>query len=419
MHISKKNITFAAAKDRMYLVLKIEIGCKGTTKNPNMQIKLRFSLLFAGFCERTFGGMPQGKRSPKYNKKMKNTNYSVKKHQTYWVLFFALLLSGAMNAKVTNYVGAYANAGEWTLLPSGSSYGPSLGVTGGLGFQYELQAGRTYSPARFLFDVGVGGGAGLTSYIQSSSRTEVLKNQYGLSGELFDYVYNVNDRRDKYNDVSVQVPLMVGFQYKRFYMLAGMKIYAHVWTKTKSTATIETYGVDKQFIGDPNNGIFRNMPEYQFFENIHKTGGVKTTLNLDMDLSIEVGGRIGVINYAVGYDVPKRTIEYRLAAFVDYGLMDLHTKGTKEALITPQYYDTNPSSPNYVYKSTSMVDNLVMNDVMSTSGFASKVNNLVIGLKFTVLFQMPEEGKCVICRDSYGTSISGKYRSRGGMKYEE
>ena len=39
LRISKKNITFAAAKDRMYLFFEHEIGCKGTTKNPNMQIK--------------------------------------------------------------------------------------------------------------------------------------------------------------------------------------------------------------------------------------------------------------------------------------------------------------------------------------------------------------------------------------------
>ena len=67
---------------------------------------------------------------------MKNTNKTVKKHQTYWVLLLAMLFSGAVNAKVNNYVGAYANVGEWTLLPSQSNYGPSFGVAGGAGFLY-------------------------------------------------------------------------------------------------------------------------------------------------------------------------------------------------------------------------------------------------------------------------------------------
>jgi hypothetical protein len=205
-------------------------------------------------------------------------------------------------------------------------------------------------------------------------------------------------------------------------------VYAHVWTQTKSTASIETYGHynyggatgDKPtFNGSTGQSDLRNMPDYQFFPGIPKNGGVKTTFNLDMDLSFEIGGRIGIINYAVGYDVPKRTVEYRLAAFVDYGLLDLHTKGTQEALITPSVYDTDPGSPNFVYNTTTMVDGLTMNDVMSTRDFASKVNNLVIGLKFTVLFQMPESGKCVICADGYNSSVRSRGNSRRGMQYEE
>ena len=358
---------------------------------------------------------------------MKNTNYSVKKHQSYWFLLFALMLCGSMNAKVTNYIGASAQIGEWSLIPSGSTYSPSLGVAGGVGFLYELQAGPAYGQTRFLWDVGVGATGGLTSYRQSSNQTVTLERQYDLDGQMFDYVYNVNGRRDKYNDVAVYVPLMVGMQHKRFYFLAGLKVYAHIWTKTQSTASIETYGNyiygngpgGATYIGMTGQSDLRDNPAQQFFNNVPKSGGINTSLNLDMDLSLEVGARIGSIYYGTGYDVPKRKIEYRLAAFVDYGLLDLHTKGMQSALITPKSYDIDPTSVNYVYNGRSMVDNLVLNDVMSTEGFASKVNNLVVGLKFTVLFQLPEEGKCVICSDTYTSSARSYGGSRRGMKYEE
>ena len=393
---------------------------------------LAYVKYFCYFCSRKTGlepeqVMPCGdflfrNRVQRYNKKMKNTNYSVKKHQSYWVLFFALLLCGSMNAKVTNYIGATAQVGEWSLMPSGSTYSPSLGVAGGLGFQYELQAGRTYSPTRFLFDLGVGATGGLTSYIQSSNQTvPPLEYQLDSDGDRFDYIYNVNGRRDKYNDVAVYVPLMVGMQHKRFYFLAGVKVYAHIWTKTKSTASIETYGHycygngegGSTYIGSTGQSDLRDIPSQQFFTGIPKTGGVKTSLNLDMDLSLEVGGRLGKIIYDVGYDVPKRKIEYRLAAFVDYGLLDLHTKGTtQQPLTTPSVYDPTPNA-------TTMVDGLILNDVMSTAGFANKVNNLVVGVKFTVLFQMPEEGKCVICADGYTSSVRSFGGSRRGMQYEE
>lgn len=336
----------------------------------------------------------------------------MKKRQTYLVLFFALLLSGTIEAKVNNYLGAYANLGEWTMLPSQGKFGPSFGVAGGVGALYELQVGPMQKTTRFLFDLGLGATGGMTSYILSGTQEAVLENQWDLDGDPFSYVYGLQKRRDRYNDIAINVPLMIGVQHKKFYMLAGVKLYAHVWTKTQSLATLDTYG---RYTDIPD---LRNMPEYQFFTGRSVSSGIKTNLNLDVDLSFEIGGRIGEVVDAVGFDVPKRKTEYRLAAFVDYGLLDLHKAGNLQPLVTADKYDTDPASPNYVYHTTTMVDNLVMNDIMSTTDFAKAVNNLMVGLKFTVLFQLPEQGTCVICRDAYRAS-SPRYSGRRGMKYEE
>lgn len=336
----------------------------------------------------------------------------MKKHQTYLVFVLALLLSGTMNAKVNNYLGAYANVGEWTMLPSQGKSGPSFGAAGGVGALYELQVGPMQKTTRFLFDLGLGMTGGMTSYILSGTQEAILKNQWDLDGDAFDYVYGLQKRRDRYNDIAINVPLMIGVQHKKFYMLVGAKVYAHVWTKTHSLAVLDTYG---RYADIPD---LHNMPEYQFFTGRPVASGIKTNLNLDVDLSFEIGGRLGEVADAVGFDVPKRKIEYRLAAFVDYGLLDLHKAGNMQPLDTPDKYDTDPTSSNYVYRGTSMVDNLVMNDVMSTTDFAKAVNNLMVGLKFTVLFQLPEQGACVICRDAYRAS-SPRYSGRRGMKYEE
>ena len=357
---------------------------------------------------------------------MENTNKTVKKHQSYWVLLLAMLFSGSVNAKVNNYVGAYANVGEWTLLPSQSNYGPSFGVAGGAGFLYELQAGGTYSPTRFLFDVGVGAQGGMTSYIQSSNMTVPLLNQKDLDDEPFTYIYELQDRHDQYNNLAVQVPLMIGVQHRKFYMLVGAKFVANVLTRAHSTAIVNTFGR----YTDPNNQLiyddFRNMPEYQFFEGYKLKGSAKASLGMDVDLSVEIGGRLGPVYDAVGYDVPKRKIEYRLAAFVDYGLLDIHTNRSLDGLVMPSGYNVGETAP--VYNTTSMIDNLKVNDIMSTETtnldgtkqpFAKSVNSLMVGIKFTVLFQLPEPGQCVICRDAYGTSIRSRRSSSRGMKYEE
>ena len=349
----------------------------------------------------------------------------MKKHQSYWVLLLVVLFSTTMQTKVYNYFGGYFQAGEWTLLPKESTYGPSFGGVGGLGFVYEMQAGGAYSPTRFLLHVGVGAQGGATYFMQGSSTTAVLENQLDLDGDMtFNYVYEVNDRHDQYTNVALQVPLMIGVQSGKFYMLAGAKVDANMWTLSRSSALLTTYGEYNQF------DAFRSMPEYQFFDDLPINSSVRTTLKLGINLSVEMGGRLGLVTNAIGYDVPKRKIEYRLAGFVDYGLMDIHYQREQLALGTynPANHDQilpiegnlsyNSGSTVPVYGTTSMVDNLVMNDIMSTTGFAASVNNLVVGLKFTVLFQLPEAGQCVICRDAYRSSAKSNHGGRG-VQHEE
>ena len=335
---------------------------------------------------------------------------SVKKHQTYWVLFLALLLSSAMQAKVNNYVGAYANVGEWSLLPSDSKYSASFGVAGGLGCLYELQAGPAYKTTRFLLDLGVGVHSGMTMFSPNNNMTVELLNQRDLQGDEFDYIYELTNRHDQYNNLALQVPLMIGVQHKKFYMLAGVKVTSSLQTKAHTTANLNTYGRYADF------DDFRNMPEYQFFSDwaVEKTADAK--LNLNLDASVEIGGRLGLVTDASGFDVPKRKVECRLAAFLDYGVLDIHKAKTLPAINTPMVYDINPASPNYVYNTKTMVNNVEVNDIMSTNDFAKSVHNFMVGLKFTVLFQLPEPGQCVICRDAYRNSAVPR---SGGLKYEE
>ena len=371
-------------------------------------------------------------RVQKYYIFLENTNYSVKKHLTYLFLLPIVLLSTPLygETEFNHYAGVYGQLSEWSLMTDNKDYKLSAGFGGAVGGMYEIQLGEQYSPTRFLLNIGVGAQGGMTSFQQSSAMTHTLYNQWTVSevhtpSKQFDYVYEIQNRHDWYRDISVGAPLMLGVQHKRFYMLAGVKVYYHLLTSTVSTATVSTYG---QLPGlDP----FRNMPEYQFFEGEKIKGDpVKTAFNLDVDVSMEIGGRIGYVPSAVGYDVPDRTIEYRLAVFVDYGLFDIRKNkniypGTGAAfdpansLKTPDTYDSDVSSEGYVYKNANktMLEGIVMNDIMSVDNFASRVNNLMVGLKFTVLFRLPKSGQCVTCRDNYlGTTRS---KSRAGVQHEE
>ncbi len=350
----------------------------------------------------------------------------VKNHQSYWVLLLAVLISGTMNAKVNSYMGVYAAAGEWSLIPTQSEYSVSLGAAGGLGFLYEMQVGPTYGKTRFLFDVGLGADYGLTAFNVTKDQTQIISDANGnpvlqedLQYDEFYYVYQLNGRKDQYTNLAVRVPIMVGLQHKQFYMLAGVKLGVNLLPTVHTKASLTTYGDYVEFDN------YRNMPEYQFFEGLPFERKTKAGFDFkNLDVSFEIGGRLGLITDATGFDVPKSKVEYRLAAYVDYGVLDMHKAGDKDAMKTPQAYDAaaayNPyKADGSIGDNRSMVDALETNDILSTKYFAnSTVHNFMVGLKFTVLFQLPEPGKCVVCQDAYRSSAS-RGGGRRGMKYEE
>ena len=365
------------------------------------------------------------KSGAKLQKKNDIRKKIVKNHQSYWVLLFALLISGMMNAKVNSYMGVYANAGEWSLIPTQSDYSVSLGVAGGLGFLYELQAGPQYGQTRFLFDIGVGADYGMTSFNVTQNQTQIISGdgnepvlQKDLNEDEFYYVYQLSGRKDQYQNLAVRVPILFGVQHRRFYMLAGVKIGANLYKNVFTQGTLTTYGDYLKF------DDFHNMPEYQFFEDLplEKKSPAKFDM-LNLDVCFEIGGRIGQVTDAVGFDVPKTKVEYRLAAFADYGVMSMHTPGKEKSLVIPRSYDAaaayNPyKADGSIGDNRSMVDGMETNDIITTENFAKSLNNLMVGLKFTVLFQLPEPGQCVICQDAYRSSAS-RGGGRRGMKYEE
>lgn len=389
------------------------------------------------FFFRTFAAAKAGNdirnRVQKYNFFLKNTNYFVKKHLVYWVLLPLVLFSGRMSAEVNHYVGAYANAGEWSLLPSKSAYSLSLGAQGGLGAVYELQAGPIYGQTRFLFQVGAGVSVGVTAFSQSSTPIQTFISDDGttpkictdIQGDQLQYHYKITNRRDQYRDIALQVPLMVGVQHKAFYMLAGAKIYYHLPMVVTTTAKISTSGVYTDWA---DLGPTTDIPEYQFFNDApYSNKGNKQKVRIgfggmndwDVDLALEIGGRFGYVTSDVGYDVPKSKIEYRLAGYIDYGISDIRgaTKENKKAIELPADYDyqRNDKTP----AEASMITGVTMNHIMSTDGFASKVNNLVIGLKFTVLFEMPKAGHCVLCGDNYRRTAKSSKGDSSRLQYEE
>ena len=354
---------------------------------------------------------------------MKNTNYSVKKRQTYFVLFLALLFSGVLNAKVYHNFGASAYGGEWSLLPLQSENKPGLGGAGGVGFVYEMQYDFPYTTARLLVQTGIGFQMGHTSLKASGLLNDTLKAQNDGS-ETFDYVYQLSDCHDSYMSYDAVVPFMVGIQYQKFYALAGFKMHYYASTTAKSSANILTYGSYKRLDADGieqplypgdldlGEGNLGHDEKWQFFDNESKKTEGSAKFDMNVDVTLEIGGRIGGVTQASGFDVPKRRTEYRIAGFADFGVTNIFKGGGLDPVnkngVTYQGY----SDTHY------MTDNVTLNPLVGSKGYAKSVHNLTVGIKFTVLFQLPEPKACVVCRDAYRNSTP-RFRGGRGMQYEE
>lgn len=303
----------------------------------------------------------------------------------YGILVWALVVSMSTYAggtQVKNFVGVWGEVGEWSLLTQGSTLSNSLGGSGGLGFSYDLQANH------FILDLGVGITGGRTSFLVPNFAS-VLPNQVDVEGDMFNYVYSFSDRKDTYSNMMVQIPVLFGGQWKRFYALAGVKIGFSTLTASKISGALTTYG--SYYIGDKKVwDDFKDMPEHQFFTDKMVSSKASTNFNINMDVSVEIGARLGFMTDHTGFDVPKSKVQYRLALFADYGVLDIHKLQNRNAIETPG-----------IYNSADMVSTLRFSDILSTNNIAASVNNLLIGIKFTVLFELPSPRQCVLCRDSY------------------
>ena len=326
-------------------------------------------------------------------------------------LLLALMaaVSTVASAQVTHFIGGWVQGGEYSLFSNvdrtALNLRPSLGGGVGIGFNYELRAGH------FLLDAGVGTNTGWTRF-NVPDHEVTIPNQIDRNGDRFDYVYTLNHRKDAYWNSSLQVPLMVGGQWKKFYFLVGGKFDWAYRTLTYTKAAINTAGVYKTFppkteTNDQMHGFVTNFP-WVMMDTIMKPFEPNVTL------SMEIGMRLGEVFEGRGFDIPDPKVQYRLALFADFGLLDIHHKpmnpGTEGLLWTvPDKYSDMPFTPYGIHSQDVMHSREAANAGKVKEGETptARFNSFMVGVKFTILFRLPQKKICLSCKDepfrsSYG-----------------
>ena len=291
-----------------------------------------------------------------------------------------------------HFLSLHGDAGYSAMLHTIAGQKPSAGVNTNIGFDYRLFHND------FLFSIGVEGMYEVN--INSMDRMDFALKMMDTEGQPFDMHVHVDKSRDLAQIANVNIPILFGGEWKRFYFMVGPKVSLNMWGVASSRAEVTTYGAYDEYYDD-----FYNMENHQFVTGQRMSSG---TLPLKCELNIlahvEVGGRIGHMFKYKQFRLNPDMVRMYLAGYVDFGLLNLH-KGTTGAPLF-DYRETEKGVQFYVQPL--MVCNLAD---------GATFRNLNVGVKFTVAFEMPQHGKSYLYDYSKEKRLRLKRGGNQGIKY--
>lgn len=211
----------------------------------------------------------------------------------------------------------------------------------------ELGVGYRYFKNNFIFQTGVSAHFG--SYTMP---LEDINSGVGFA---------IVNRKDVLHAGEICIPFLVGAEGFRTYFLVGPKIGYRFYGSALPTAELS---------GIAPITLIPNKQEFRYDWNIQG--------------AFELGFRLGDVYREKGADVPYAMTRYYLALFAEGGIIRKNTFYPPCDLISNQ--------------NNGMATQL--NPAMSTLDYIERMYaNFSVGLKFTVLFEVAQNGKCLICKD--------------------
>lgn len=292
---------------------------------------------------------------------------SLENPKTEVISYFNLGFRVGYAAMMDKFKDAYLGAG--TLNQKNALQQLIGGPGAGIDFTYNLEYGH------FLFETGLD-----FRYLNSSSA-------YGFQAERTDLTYNAKynylfDRMTEMRHLlQVGVPVMFGAQFSRYYFLVGAKIHYSIAAPYSQKGKYDVTVYDPAFIDPYGRGIYKlNGETDKPIKFKQPDVSVAAEFGIDLDEWLQKQPRTDKDakkkqqQVKAGQRLPfgREHVHYRVALFAEYGV--LNTNGTSAAL--PMEFAGNQVE---VQKSNTM---LAMNG-------NTKLNNLFVGAKFTIQFEVP------------------------------
>ena len=244
----------------------------------------------------------------------------------------------------------------------------------------------------FIFQTGV---EGQFAWMTCKMPLEIHQQRMvdsDINREPFLMTATVSDRREIYKTLSMQVPLYVGYEKGNLYALAGLTVGLNLYGSASSEGTLTTHAEYERLIG-----IMERMPNHGL-ALIDVTSGTQSFhTNINASVHVELGGRLDLLGSKKGYKPDNHRHRLYLGGFLDFGFLNVHQNSAKGDLVKLDF--------------TQGVNATFTPLLMSTQMLNKRVNQVVLGIKFTAMFELPKHGKSYIY--DYNDINSG-YIKRGG-----
>ena len=291
-----------------------------------------------------------------------------------------------LTPELVNFVSLHGDLGYSALLTTMPDHKLASGVNPTIGVDYRLFYNN------FLFSVGAEAMYQLNAYnIGAFNDTVPMQDTEGNS---FRMIAKVDKPRDLTHMVNVNIPILFGGEWGRLYFMVGPKVSLNLFGAASSSAVYETYADYDNAYDD-----FHDMPNHQLERGQRMSS---STLPLRWKLNVmahaEIGARINHMFKHKQFRINPDKIRMYLAAYVDYGVLNI--------------YSASENKPWYEYaKADKGVQFNIRPLMCSTLANGAKFNNLNVGIKYTIAFEMPTHGKSYIYDSN---KVDRNYRTRGG-----
>lgn len=237
------------------------------------------------------------------------------------------------------------------------------GPGAGLDVTYNLEYGH------FLFETGLD-----LRFLNSTSA-------YGFQATRADktygatYVYLFDNLKENRNMLEVGIPVMFGAQFSRYYFLLGAKVHYGLPMSYTQKGQYDIVVNDPNMLEPYGMGIYQlngQTDQKMVFKQPDVSVAAEIGLDLDEWLQAQPDKKQPKVKPGQRLPFGREHVHYRVALFAEYGV--LNTNATPKA--------------NPVAFATDNVEVQKTNTMLAMNG-DTKLNNLFVGAKFMIQFEVP------------------------------